>query len=153
MTLGPPLAASLKAVAAAMGDARHPWWIIASAAVALHRADAGCVADVDVLLSIDDAERILPALNVEFHIGTSDDRFRSTIFARWSDPPLPVEFMAGFEYCFDNRWFAVKPKTREAIMVDTASLFVPSRHELRALLLAFGRPKDVRRAHALDQIV
>lgn len=65
MAIGAPLIASLKAIGTVMNDAYDPWWIIASAAVALHGADAGHISDVDVLLSVDDAMRILPALGVK----------------------------------------------------------------------------------------
>jgi len=57
MTVSPALSASLNAIGNVMAGADDPWWIIASAAVALHGADPGHVADVDVLLSIRDARR------------------------------------------------------------------------------------------------
>jgi len=63
------LSASLKAVGTIMDAACDPWWIIASGAVALHGADTGQVADVDVLLSVTDATRILPAIDIEPQLG------------------------------------------------------------------------------------
>jgi hypothetical protein len=52
MTLA--LGETLARVADALAGARHPWWIIGSAAVALHGADV-TVGDVDVLLGEEDA--------------------------------------------------------------------------------------------------
>ena len=54
------LDATLARVAAAMAQAgaRDHWWIIGSAAVVLHGVDTS-VADVDLLLSPADAERLL----------------------------------------------------------------------------------------------
>lgn len=48
MTVTPALSASLSAIGSVMAEAHDPWWIIASAAVALHGADPGHVSDVDV---------------------------------------------------------------------------------------------------------
>ena len=53
MDLAPPLRAALIEVAAIMAPARHDWWVIASAALALHGADPGPVRDIDVLFELD----------------------------------------------------------------------------------------------------
>jgi hypothetical protein len=152
MALSAPLIASVKAAAAVMSDARDPWWVIASAAVALHGADPGHVADVDVLLSTADATRLLPALGLQVRRGAAHPDFRSSVFATWTDGPLPVEFMARFAYRAGTDWLPVQPKTREPVQVDRATLFVPSRAELRQLLHAFGRPKDIERANHLAEL-
>eukprot|EP01042_Synura_sphagnicola_P034499 gene34499-44255_t len=59
MSLPAPLIETLASVAAIMETAQEPWWIIASAAAALHGAKPITVADVDVLLSVEDIGRIL----------------------------------------------------------------------------------------------
>lgn len=140
------LVASLKAVAEVMENARDAWWIIASAAVALHGADPGPVADVDVLLSLRDARRIIPLLGLPVQGGSDHAEFRSTIFATWRELPLPVEFMADFHHCRDGHWHPIVPTTRERIAVDGKTLFVPDRAELGNILQSFGRPKDLARA-------
>ncbi len=149
MTLSDPLVASLKAVAAVMDGARNPWWVIGSAAVALHGADAGPVADVDVLLSIDEAERLLPALGIAVRRGSAHPDFRSRIFGHWTGAPLPIEFMAGFCHRSGAVWREVWLATREPIGIDDVTVFVPGLTELRRLLKDFGRPKDLARAAAL----
>ncbi|QGP80102.1 hypothetical protein GL174_02380 [Sphingobium sp. CAP-1] len=132
-----------------MDAASDRWWIIASAAVALHGADAGMVADVDVLLSVADAARILPAIGVTARQEAGSDRFRSVLFGAWRDAPLPVEFMAGFHYRSTAGWREVQPQTRCTVQIDGITLFVPDRLELRQLLAGFGRPKDQERARRL----
>ncbi len=108
MTVSPPLSASLNVVGNLMVEARDPWWIIASAAVALHGADPGHVADVDVLLSITDAQRILPTIGIQLRQGSEHAAFRSTIFGTWSGAtPLPVEFMADFHRQSGETWLPV----------------------------------------------
>ena len=128
-----------------MQDAAEPWWVIGSAAVALHGADAGPIGDVDVLLAVTDAERLLPRLGLAVAGGQADERFRSAVFARWTAPPLPVEFMAGLEVKDEVGWTAVHPATRVAV----AGLYLPDRAELVTILRRFGRPKDHARAALL----
>jgi hypothetical protein len=150
MTIDPVLLAAVEAVGIIMEQAADPWWIIASAAVALHGADAGRVSDVDVLLSIADARSILPTISIDLQAGTAHPAFRSAVFRRWSGSTLPVEFMAGFHYLHGTRWRAVRPTTRHAVKVGGGVVFIPERAELHAMLTAFGRPKDRERARSLQ---
>lgn len=150
MKINASLATPVRAAANVMKAARDPWWIISSAAVALHGADAGHVADVDVLLSVNDAEYLLPPLGLELQPGSDHPDFRSNIFGTWTAPPLQIEFMAGFWYRSGVNWLPVQPRTREAIEVGDITVFVPSREELSQLLRNFGRPKDLARANKLD---
>jgi hypothetical protein len=146
MGMDPALLATLPELAAAMREARDPWWIIGSAAVALHGAASVAARDVDVLLSVADAERILPALGVPLTPGVADSRFRSDFYCKWTAPPVPVDFMAGF-HVFGT---LLIPSTREPVRVAGVTLFVPSRGELVAMLRHFGRDKDLARARLLD---
>jgi hypothetical protein len=145
----PALRETLAMVAAAMARARQLWWIIGSAAVALHGADV-CVADVDVLLGEDDARALLPALGIVAAAAEGTALFRSAVFARWPVPPLTVEFMAGFRFHSRESWRAVAPVTRERVVVEGAALFVPGQAELVAMLAGFGREKDLARIKALS---
>lgn len=133
-----------------MIKARDPWWVIASAAVALHGVDPGHVADVDVLLSVADARRILPTIGIQLRKGVAHPAFRSSIFGTWTGAtPLPVEFMADFHRRSGEAWLPVQPATRQRIEVDGVVVFLPERTELQAMLTAFGRPKDLERARSL----
>lgn len=137
---------SLALVAEAMRPALDPWWIIGSAAVALHGADPGDIRDIDIVLSVADAAHVLPPLGVALSPGASDGQFRSAIYNRWATPPIPAEFMAGFELFRADGWSPVTFATREEVR---PGLFVPSRDDLYALLLEFARRKDVLRAASL----
>ncbi|MBB3764003.1 hypothetical protein [Sphingomicrobium lutaoense] len=136
-------------IARLMGGARDDWWVIGSAAVLLHGSDPGGVADVDILLSEKDALKLLEPRGIPIAAGMSDGLFRSALFARWDGTPLPCEFMAGFQFCQRGDWQRVWPRSREWVEVAGEKLFVPSRDELRTLLLGFGRGKDVQRAACL----
>ena len=129
-----------------MREAEAPWWIIGSAAVALHGGDPGEIRDVDVIVGHADAERYLRRLGLPNAATTNDRLFRSDLFARWREPALPVELMAGLKVKASSGWAPLVIHTREAV---GDGLYAPSRAELRAILLGFGRPKDLRRAAAL----
>jgi hypothetical protein len=149
MIVNPILSASIHATGNVMAEAHDAWWIIASAAVALHGADPGHVSDIDVLLSVADARRILPAIGIELRPGSAHSAFRSSIFGTWTGTALPVEFMAGFCRRSGEAWLPVRPATRQSIVVDGVAVFVPERMELQAMLTTFGRPKDMERARSL----
>ena len=135
--------------AEAAAQARDPWWIIGSAAVALHGADVPDIKDVDLLMTAADAERTLRHLGLPSRPPTSSNLFRSSVFGIWRAPPLPVEIMGDLELGTPAGWRPVRPETREAVVVDGYRLFVPVIGELIALLQSFGRPKDLARIQLL----
>lgn len=100
------------AISDMLAEAHDPWWIIASAAAALHGAESTHVMDVDVLLSVNDAHQLLPRLGLAATPGPVDRRFRSEVFAVWTDPPMKVELMAGFHWRNCADWQLVEPTTR-----------------------------------------
>lgn len=128
-----------------MASANDDWWIIGSAAVALHGAVPVTVADVDVLCSERDALAVVARLGLSMAAGGADPLFASAVFARWEVLPLAVEFMAGFRV----RGAAVALITRELVRVAGGVVAVPSREELRGLLVRFGREKDLVRVGLL----
>lgn len=152
MQLSPELERSLVDVGTWMRRANDPWWVIASAAAALHGASPIIVRDVDVLLSVDDARRLLPDLGITPGPGKADGVFRSSLFGRWHAPPLDVEFMAGLHLRDGAGWREVKLETRQSIMIANVAVFVPSRAELIALFNSFGRSKDLERAQLLSTL-
>jgi hypothetical protein len=152
MSLPAPLNDTLASVAAIMADARDPWWIIASAAAALHGASPITVADVDVLLSVEDARLLLPVLGVAPYQAPPNPLFRSEVLAKWPALPVPVDFMAGFEHRVGDAWHPVWPATRQAITIGAATVYVPERDELRRIIAEFGRPKDLERARLLAEL-
>jgi hypothetical protein len=148
--LAQPLNETLLAVADAMAGAIDPWWVIGSAAVALYGVGSVTVADVDVLLSPADAERVLPGLGIAAQRGPGHPLFRSALFGTWRAHPLPVEFMAGFEHCRHGRWRLLQPATRLPVQAGAPRVYVPAREELRDIIASFGRPKDLERVLLLD---
>ncbi|TCQ04028.1 hypothetical protein [Sphingomonas sp. PP-CC-3A-396] len=147
--LAPDLRKSLVMVAEAMRDARDPWWVISSAAVALHGVTPIEVGDVDVVMSVGDARRLMDALGITPIEDGASSLFRSTLFGRWETPPLVVEIMAGFHVETAGKWTEVLPSMRVPLLVEGAVVFVPEREELAGMLRLFGRPKDLERVRLL----
>ena len=132
-----------------MRDARDPWWVISSAAVALHGVAPIEVGDVDVLMSVGDARRAMDGLGVVPTKDRASSLFRSTLFGRWETPPLVVEIMAGFHVTTSAGWTEVLPRTRVSVPLDRRVVYVPDRAELVGILRMFGRPKDLERVRLL----
>ncbi|BCA61916.1 hypothetical protein HMP09_1150 [Sphingomonas sp. HMP9] len=147
--LPPDLRQTLVMVAQAMRNARDPWWVISSAAVALHGVALVTVGDVDVLTSVEDARRVMARLGVGPAKDAGSAMFRSAVFGQWTAPPLVVEIMAGFHVATAAAWTEVAPRTRVPILVEGATVYVPDRQELAEMLTLFGRPKDYERLRLL----
>ncbi len=147
-----PLRESLALVADAMRAASDPWWIIASAAMALHGAHPIHVADIDLLASERDTAALIAALSLQPAPPGGAPQFRSALFARWLAPPLPVEIMAGFEVHTPDGWRPVRPATRLARPLGERMLFVPCAAELIEHCRLFGRPKDEQRAALMQRL-
>ncbi len=133
----------------AMRDAQDPWWVISSAAVALHGAVPIEVGDVDLLMSVADAHRVMDRLGVVPIKDGASSLFRSTLFGRWETPPLVVEIMAGFHVAKGAEWTEVLPRTRMPVLVRGSVVYVPDRTELAEMLRLFGRSKDLERVRLL----
>lgn len=146
MTPLSPLHATLLRLPTILAGTRHPWWIIGSAAVALHGVGPVEVADVDVLLDIAD----VPRVDAPFQCGVPDELFHSESFATIAETPLHIEFMAGFRYLTGGRWQPLAPATRHSVEIMGATLCIPERVELASILRQFGRPKDFARARLLE---
>jgi hypothetical protein len=140
---------TLVMTADALEGAQDPWWVVSSAAVALHGVTPVEVGDVDVLMSVVDAQRAMDQLGVVPIEDGASALFRSTLFARWEMPPLVVEIMAGFHVATSSGWTKVLPRTRVPIFVDERVVYVPDRAELAEMLRLFGRPKDLERVRLL----
>lgn len=131
-----------------MAAARDPWWVIGSAAVWLHDR-ATTVADVDVLASVCDADRLF---GLRQRVADPADRlFRSARFGSVATDALPIEIMADLCVKADGTWRPVTPRTRCAVQAGNAVVFMPGRVELIGILRLFGRPKDAARAALLER--
>ena len=142
--IDPGLASSVAGVGAGLANCRDPWWVIGSAAMALHGA-AVEVRDVDALASRRDAAALLEARALPVRPGREDERFRSEIFGSWESGTRGVEIFAGFHVRTPQGWRELLPQSRVLLRVAGTVVFVPSIAELTAWGRLFARPKDAAR--------
>lgn len=135
-----------------LAECEDDWWIIGSAAVWLHGAEAGSIADVDVMVSARDFERISKRLDLDRAAPDGKDLFDSQSFGKWSGTPLAVEFMTGLKVKTSEGWEDVQPESRIARDRESGTFYVPEKGELAEILEQFGRPKDLTRAKALRRV-
>jgi hypothetical protein len=151
-SLSPALAETLDVVVAATGAARDPWWIIGSAAMALYGADGVDPADVDLMMSPEDAHRLLRARGIANDSRDEHERFRSQVFGRLTDKALPIDVMGGFHFRRGGEWVALSPESREAIALPFGAIFAPALAELIEITRGFGRPKDLVRVQIMEDL-
>ena len=149
--LDPSLADTLAVVARITASATASWWVIGSAAMALHGL-AVSVADVDLLLTADDAARVLRENACSPLTDGGTERLRSDVFGRITANALPIDVLGGFHVNQQDRWALVQPTTRLAVSLAGGTVHVPSRADLTQLTRSLGRPLDLRRADMLDAL-
>ncbi len=152
LSLPPALAGTLEGVVTATGASRHPWWIIGSAATVLQGARPLDAADVDVVMSPEDARRLLRERGLAVVSDGGSDRFRSEVFGRLTDSPLPIDIMGAFHIRRGAEWVRLRPTTREAITFPFGAVFTPTLPELIEITRNLGRPKDLARAQMLEAL-
>lgn len=144
----PDVAKALAAVAAVMADATDDWWIIGSAAVALHGGSPIAVADIDVLTSRAGALRLAALWGATPDPPGDHSLFRSAVHFEHELAGVTVDVMA--ELQVNGR--LLQPRTRVVAAMGDATLYVPERDELIDILHLFGRPKDLERAALLRTV-
>lgn len=124
-----------------------PWVLIGSAAARLVGADVG-VADIDVLTSATDADRLVEHWQVrresQFEPAGAE-RFRSR-FARFRFAGLPLEVMGGLQLHDKREWVPVLAGETMLVAFCGMQIPVPRVAEQIRILESFGRPKDLQRA-------
>lgn len=130
---------------------RDPWWVIGSAALALAGVEGIAPNDVDLLLSVRDADACVAAHADCLESGDASagqDRFRSR-FARLRFAPMPVEVMGGLQVHRDGRWKPVGVGETRIVALGAAAIRIPGIDEQLRLLELFGRDKDLAKAQRL----
>ncbi len=144
--------ASLTEIGRMLMTAEQDWCLIGGAAAALYGAHEPPPSDIDVLMSVADAERILARHQIAVGRGSGTAKFRSRLFSCWKGTAVPVDFMAGFEVNTKDGWVPVPPKPVLDMPIGDAVVRLPSVKDLIAMYRLFDRPKDAKRISSLSAL-
>lgn len=152
--LSPALYVSLADVVPALHvHCVDPWCVIGSTAALLLGAQVS-VADVDVLTSRADADKLMKQWaerREPVSVHADDDRFRSH-FARFDFHGIPVEVMGALQLNGVDGWQLVQPGQLVLAGVNGLAVPIPSIDDQIRMLQSFGRDKDTRRVAALHAL-
>jgi hypothetical protein len=127
---------------------RDPWWIIGSAAMRLGGIASVEPADVDLLCSAGDADRLIATWREQVDAAYKphdDGRFRSR-FARFSHLPMPLEVMGDLQVHIGANWRPVRVEVSQQVWCDGYAVPIPIWKEQIRILHLFGRDKDLAKA-------
>ena len=128
---------------------RDDWWIIGSAAARLFCPQIDDPNDIDLLVSLRDAENLFELWNdVAYERAPASSQFRSGRFRRYTGTPLPVEVFADFDIRIDGVWTRYAPQTRVSA---ARGLFTSDLRELICLYEAMDRDKDKAKIASLKE--
>ena len=120
--------------------------------MALYGADRVAPADVDLMMSVEDARQLLRDRGLADDSRDQHENFRSEVFGRLTDKALPIDVMGGFHFRRGDAWVGLCPESREAIALPFGAIFTPSFAELIEITRRFGRPKDLVRVQIMEDL-
>ena len=144
---------TLRCLVDLMGASKDPWWIITSAATALHTLDWSDVRDIDVMVSRRDARMLLASAPFMDRTDGGTEKFRSSLYATLDLPGLPIDIFADFEICRHGHWSRVLPATRLSLEIEAGLVYTASIREQLAITKALDRAKDASRIAKLQALI
>ncbi|MBW6420926.1 hypothetical protein KX729_05680 [Rhizobium sp. XQZ8] len=134
-----------------MADCRDPWCVFGGAAMRLHGYRDMPIADIDVLVSPADGERLIASKALENVADGGTGRFCSRILLHPDLGALPVEILAGFEIFTDGSWQEVRVGDRIEMKFGAATVFIADIDDIARIFRLSGRPKDLARLTLLEK--
>lgn len=136
---------TLKNVSRFLVATEDPWWIVGSAGIALCGFDPETIRDIDVVISLEDARRLMSRHKLSNAADGGNHLFRSKVILRPDLGLVPVEIMSHYDINNAGTWTRLTPRTREIVELDGTTLFVPELDEQIEILNQLGRKKDLQR--------
>ena len=144
------LTQTLQKLAHCLLQVEDPWWILGSAAVYLKGYNPGRVGDVDVLVSEQDAVKLMSRHGWSNDKDGGTERYRSGYVLRPDLGALPVEILANYEIMSRQTWKPVWPASRHKVLHNGGAFYVPSDANLIEIFERLARPKDFIRIRAMQ---
>jgi hypothetical protein len=136
---------TLARLAEFLSHCRDPWCIFGGAALYVHGYRDAPVADIDVLVSPADCQRIVARHSVCNEADGGTRRFRSRTVLRPQLGPVAVEIMSEFEIFANGRWHSVEIGTVARMRLGSVDMPVAGIEDICAILRLSGREKDLQR--------
>jgi len=134
-----------------MSGCHDPWCVFGGTAMLLHGYRTGPIADIDVLVSLADAERLAASNGLENVADGGTARFRSTILLKPDFGVIPVEILGGFEISAEGGWQAVVVHERTEMHLGHATTFIAAIDDIARIFRLSGRAKDLERLKLLEE--
>ena len=144
------LTQTLLKLAHCLSQVEGPWWILGSAALYLKGDDPGRIGDVDVLVSEQDAVKLMSRHGWSNDKDGGTERYRSGYVLRPDLGALPVEILANYEIMSRQTWKPVWPASRHKVLHNGGAFYVPSDANLIEIFERLARPKDFIRIRAMQ---
>jgi hypothetical protein len=135
----------------ALSVTQDPWCIVAGAATALHTGDWSDVRDIDVVVSLPDAHRLIARSGFIDRTDGGNDAFRSKVYAT-RPGPVEIDIFADFEICTAVEWSRIDP-VPVPIETPAGTIYVPEVREQLAITRMLGRAKDGPRIIKLEKLL
>lgn len=135
----------------ALAATRDAWCIVAGAATAIHTGDWSDVQDIDVVVSLSDAHRLIARSGFIDRTDGGNAFYRSSVFAT-RPGSVEIDIFADFEICVAGVWSSVRPRPTP-VETPAGTVFVPEVHEQLAMTRMLGREKDDTRIRKLEACI
>ncbi|MCM5559969.1 hypothetical protein [Pleomorphomonas sp. JP5] len=149
----PELAQSLAFLERLADNARAEPVLFGTAVLELLGIGGFQASDLDVIVSVDDAEALAAAAGVEPDGQGGNDRFRSRVHLHLDGAPLVIDIMAEMSIGSSDGWTPYDLREITEIAVDGRRFRAASLADLRRFYSLAGRTKDIAKIAALDAIL
>jgi hypothetical protein len=146
-----PHLAALATLIDAFSVAQDPWCLVAGAATAIYTSDWTDVSDIDVIVSVADARRLIASSGFIDRTDGGNSTYRSAVYAT-RPGAVEIDVFCDFEINVGGAWTRVSP-TPVAIETTVGTVFVPSIKEQLAITQMLGREKDKPRIGRLERLL
>lgn len=134
-----------------LSGCRDPWCIFGGTAMLLHGYRQIPVADIDVLVTAADAERIATSHGIANLADGGTDLFRSRALLHPELGDVPVEILSDFEIFAHGTWQKVCIGEPVEAKFGSAAVFIAGLTNVAEIFRLSGRPKDIDRLKLLEE--
>ena len=134
-----------------MSPTQDPWCIVSGAATALHTADWSDVRDIDVVVSLADAHRLIARSGFIDRTDGGNAVYRSKVYATRLGS-AEIDIFADFEICAAGAWTRINPLP-VPVVTPVGTVYIPELREQIAITRMLGRAKDGPRIVKLEKLL